>query len=147
VSDESLSNVKGPASLDGRGASASALHKPGRRVLVCEDDPSIREMLSTLLTRERFEVVTASNGTEAISRLDDSYEVIILDLMMPNTNGYDVLNHLRERNPALIERVIVVTARAEVRRKALTLPVAQTLIKPFDLDEFMGAVRRVAGDR
>lgn len=134
---------------DDRDASgAASLHSRSRprRVLVCEDDPSIRGLVSILLGREQFEVVTATNGAEAISRLEDRFDVVILDLMMPSSNGYDVLNHLEVFNPALLERVIVMTARADVVRKSLGVQVAHTMVKPFDILELMATVHRLAGD-
>ena len=117
-----------------------------RRVLVCEDDLSIRTMVSAVLSYGKFEVVSVSDGVETIARLVDPFDVIILDLMMPSKSGYDVLEHLQQTNPALLERIIVVTAHAAVRRQPLDVPVAAVFIKPFDIVEFMAAVRRVAGD-
>src|ERR1051325_8348273 len=78
-----------------------------RRVLVCEDDPSIRAMLVAMLSRTQFEVVSACDGAEAITRLDDPFDVIVLDLMMPTKSGYDVLDHLQRGNPTLLRRTLV----------------------------------------
>jgi CheY-like chemotaxis protein len=117
-----------------------------RRVLVCEDDPSIRMMLSALFRRRHFDVVSACDGAETIARLADPFDVIILDLMMPAKSGYDVLDHLQQTNPALLMRTIVVTAHAAVTRQPLQVPVAAVFVKPFDIVEFMTAVTRVAGD-
>ena len=103
-------------------------------------------MVSAILGRGQFEVVTVSDGVEAIARLTDRFDVIILDLMMPSKSGYDVLDHLQQTNPALLGRVIVVTAHAAVMRQPLAVPVAEIMIKPFDIVEFLAAVHRVAGD-
>lgn len=118
----------------------------GRRVLVCEDDPSIRKMLSTILSRRQLEVVSVSDGVETIARLVDPFDGIILDLMMPTKSGYDVLDHLQKTNPRLLQRTIVVTAHAAVTRQPLQIPVAALFVKPFDIVEFMAAVTRIAGD-
>lgn len=131
----------GPAGISPRDSPA-----PRRRVLVCEDDPSIRTMVTAVLSRGEFDVVTVSDGVETIARLVDPFDVIILDLMMPTKSGYDVLHHLQETNPTLLERIIVVTAHAAVRRQPLQVPVAALLIKPFDIVELMAAVTRIAGD-
>lgn len=116
------------------------------RVLVCEDDPSIRTMMTALLGRRQFEVVSACDGAETIARVVEPFHVIILDLMMPAKSGYDVLDHLQKTNPALLERTIVVTAHAAVTRQPLQVPVAAVFVKPFDIIDFMDAVARIAGD-
>ena len=117
-----------------------------RRVLVCEDDASIRKMVTAILRHYQYDVVPVSNGVEAIAILDAPFDAIILDLMMPSSSGYDVLEHLEKTNPALLERVIVVTARAAVLRQPLQVPVAALLLKPFDIVELMAAVNRIAVD-
>lgn len=115
------------------------------RVLVCDDDQSIRGMVTAILTRSVFEVVPASGGAEAVELLDESFDVIILDLMMPETSGYDVLHHVRGTKPELLSRVIVITAHAAVSKHPLEEPVAAVLLKPFDIAEFMRIVRRIVG--
>ena len=132
--DSATTGISPPCSRDVR-----------RRVLVCEDDQAIRTMVSAVLSHGQFEVVSVSDGVETIARLADPFDVIVLDLMMPSKSGYDVLHHLQQTNPTLLERIIVVTAHAAVRRQPLDVPVAALLIKPFDLVEFMAVVRRVAG--
>lgn len=117
-----------------------------RRVLVSEDDPSIRTMLNAVLSRRHLEVVSAADGVETIARLDDPFDVIILDLMMPAMSGYDVLDHLQKTNPALLKRTIVVTANAAVARQPGQIPAAALFVKPFDIVEFMAAVTRIAAD-
>ena len=117
-----------------------------RRVLVCEDDPSIRAMLCTILSRTQFEVVSVCDGAETIARLDDAFDVIVLDLMMPSKSGYDVLDHLQKTNPTLLKRTVVVTANAAVTRQPLQVPVAAVFVKPFDIVDFTTAVMHVAGD-
>jgi two-component system response regulator VicR len=117
-----------------------------RRVLICEDDPAIRAMLGAILSRTQFEVVSACDGAETLTRLDDPFDVIVLDLMMPTKSGYDVLDHLQTTNPTLLRRTIVVTANAAVTRQPLQVPVAAVFVKPFDIVDFTTAVRRVAGD-
>ena len=87
--------------IDSENTAIPSLSSPAvrRRVLVCEDDPAIRTMVSAILSRSHCEVVTASNGIEAIAILEDPFDVIILDLMMPSSSGYDVLDHLQKPIP------------------------------------------------
>lgn len=140
--------MPGATAVDSENMGISSLCSLGvrRRVLVCEDDPSIRTMVSALLRRGHFDVVTVSDGVETMAILDDPFDVIVLDLMMPNKSGYDVLNHIQQTNPVLLDRVIVVTAHAAVRRQPLKVPVAVLMIKPFDIVDFMAAVTRIAGE-
>lgn len=140
--------MPGVTAIDTKTMGISSLCSPAvrRRVLVCEDDPSIRTMVSAVLGRGDFDVITVSDGEETIARLDEPFDVMILDLMMPNKSGYDVLRHIQQTNAKLLERVILVTAHAAIRRQPLEVPVAAVLIKPFDIGEFMTAVRRTAGE-
>jgi two-component system, OmpR family, alkaline phosphatase synthesis response regulator PhoP len=143
MNDDGLRNGNELAPADGENHEAPSL-RPLPRALVCEDDPSVRIMLNIILGRESFEVVAVSNGVEAIARLDEPFDVIILDLMMPTKNGFDVLEHLQRNNPMLLDRVVVLTAHAEIKRQPLRVPVASAVVKPFELRDFVEIVRRVA---
>ncbi|MEW6160110.1 MAG: response regulator, partial [Verrucomicrobiota bacterium] len=80
-------------------------------VLVVEDDAVIREMLRRALTKERWQVCEAENGLVALERLKSSQPaVILLDLMMPQMDGFEFLDHLRRQNKSLIP-VIVITSK------------------------------------
>jgi CheY-like chemotaxis protein len=105
-------------------------------VLIIDDDPGIRELLRTLTERLGCTAVTASNGCEAIQKLqDESFDLMLLDLMMPVMNGYDVVDRLKAMEtprPA----VIVVTAGHEDARSLDRLDgrvVSSIVRKPFDI--------------
>src|SRR5947207_9898445 len=84
------------------------------RALVVDDDEPIRTLLAKIVEHEGFAVETAKDGGEAIRRIDaDGYNVILLDLMMPRVDGYQVLNHLRDEHPDMIPCTIVATAIPE----------------------------------
>lgn len=100
-------------------------------------------MVDAVLTRHRFDVVACEHGAEAIALLSEPFDVIILDLMMPRKSGYDVLHFIEQNAPHLLGRVIVTTANAAVIRTPLPQAVAATVIKPFDLAEFLAVVNRV----
>jgi len=105
------------------------------RVLVVDDEAAIRALVAKIIERAGFAVDTARDGREAIEKLQVStYDVLVIDLMMPNVDGYGVIDFLRERGgrqPA----VILVTAAdsAAVRRMDGEL-VHSVLRKPFDID-------------
>ena len=85
-----------------------------RRALVVDDDDPIRIMLAKVIERENLAVDTARDGAEAIARIDaGSYNVILLDLMMPKVDGFAVLDHLRRHHPEKLGRTIVVSAVSE----------------------------------
>lgn len=113
-------------------------------ILVAEDDPGIQTLLRTILTREGFAVDCVGDGAEALQRLGATrYDVILLDLMMPNLSGADLISMLANANDDALSRVIVITAAAlHDARSFQRLPV---LRKPFDLDELRSQVHAVAG--
>jgi two-component system OmpR family response regulator len=104
-------------------------------VLIIDDDPGIRELLRNLTERTGCTAVTAANGIEAIEKLKHAdFDLLVLDLMMPVMNGYDVVDRLKsmESRPA----VIVVTAGHEDARAMDRLDgrvVSSIVRKPFDI--------------
>jgi DNA-binding NtrC family response regulator len=113
---------------------------PSKRILVVDDDPSIRRLVTTVLEREHYEVDTAEGGKDAISQIElTRYDVIMLDLMMPGVSGLDVLKWLAVRNPES-KCVVVMSAgsRFEVAR-SITPNVFATLSKPFDVEALITA--------
>src|SRR6266566_1872359 len=81
------------------------------RALVVDDDEPIRTLLATIVQHEGFNVETAKDGRDAIAHIEaDGYNVILLDLMMPRVDGYQVLEHLRQEHPSLVPCTIVATA-------------------------------------
>jgi DNA-binding response OmpR family regulator len=116
-------------------------------ILVAEDDPGIQTLLRTILTREGFAVDCVADGTAALQRLGATrYDVILLDLMMPNLSGADLIARLANAHDDALSRIIVITAAAlHDARSFQRLPV---LRKPFDLDELRSRVHAVAeGER
>ncbi|HJT17471.1 MAG TPA: response regulator, partial [Thermoanaerobaculia bacterium] len=84
------------------------------RVLVADDDQSIRQLLCTIVRREQFDVDAVADGGEAIAKLQQHpYAVILLDLMMPRVNGFEVIEYLRQHPPAVKPVVLVITAYAD----------------------------------
>ncbi len=116
------------------------------RILIVDDDSSIRTLLSVVASRSGVESEVASDGVEAMQKLEAAaYDVIVLDLSMPRMNGYDVIAQLRNRNPRPV--VIVLTALPRTQFIGLDPEVVHCIIrKPFDLGTFMALFVATAAD-
>lgn len=114
-------------------------------ILVVDDDMGIRETLKDLLELEGYRVATAANGADCLQRLDQmSPCMVLLDLMMPVKNGWEVLQDLQARGDALLRqhRVAVISAAApEVRN--LQEYGCEVLPKPLNLERLLSLARRL----
>lgn len=116
------------------------------RALVIDDDAAIRELIRLILQRELFEVTTASSGSEAIEMLEtDPFDLVVLDLMMPRSNGYEVLRFLNTSCPDTLKRVIVTTASPGLITSEMVLSICHVLPKPFDVDRLAQHARQCVG--
>lgn len=108
---------------------------PKGRVLVVDDEPAIRALVTKIVERAGYPVDSARDGAEAIARLEvERYAVLVVDLMMPNVDGYALIDHLKTRGgrrPAII--VISAGDTAALRRLDGSM-VHSILRKPFDID-------------
>jgi DNA-binding response OmpR family regulator len=119
------------------------------RILIAEDEPNIVESLSYILQRADFDVECTTNGIDALDRLRRSrFSAIILDLMMPEMNGFEVLHAVRADRELASLPVIVLTAKGQARdRKIAEEGGASAFItKPFSNAEVVEEVRRLTGD-
>jgi DNA-binding response OmpR family regulator len=117
------------------------------RVLVVEDDPSVRGLLHTLLTAEGYEVSTASDGLAGLVKAAQTIpDLILLDLMMPDLGGVRVLEELRE-DPELDETpVVVVTGQVDaVPGMRRVLGDDNVFVKPFGVAELLARVAAITG--
>lgn len=130
------------------GFSLSRVDPPARKysVLVVDDDPALQGLFNALLGRAGFSIDCASNGRLAFEYLRrGSYSVILLDLMMPEVNGFELLDRLQRDSPRLLSRVIVMTGAA--RRVVESVDVSRVwglIRKPFDIDDLLDQVRACA---
>ncbi len=132
--ERSLERTSGVA--NGEPAPATA------RVLVVEDEAGIADFLGRGLRAAGFEVQVASDGTEGEARaLNETLDIVVLDMMLPGRSGGEILATLRERKPEL--PIIVLTARGEVRDRIAGLDggAVDYLVKPFALAELVARVR------
>lgn len=119
-------------------------------ILVIEDEPEIRELLRTNLEVRGFDVKEAADGAEAIDSLFDSKpDLVLLDLMMPEIDGFDVLEFIRGRPESQYVPVILLTALSEEadRIRGLSLGAQDYVVKPFSIDELMLRVKALTENR
>ena len=113
-----------------------------KRALVVDDDEPIRTMLAKVVERQDFDVDTASDGAEAIHKLEqDGYSVVLLDLMMPRVDGFAVLRYMQENDPAVLACTIIASAvpESEVLRR-FDVPVYRVHSKPFDIQRLIADI-------
>ncbi|HVU36315.1 MAG TPA: response regulator [Opitutaceae bacterium] len=115
----------------------------GRKVVVIDDDPAVREMLVRVLVDAGFEAFAAASGREALALLNSHHiNVVLLDLGMPGENGWVTLANLRQCRPAL--RAIIITAWPDQRQAAAAAGAVGCFEKPLDFPELLAAVARAA---
>ena len=121
----------------------SVTDNPAHEVLVVEDDPAIRRLVAMVLQRQGYRTETASDGIEAVLKLGVSaYDVIVLDLMMPNLDGFAFLGKLADSHPERLRSVIVTSAASpNLIRERMKGQTYMVLPKPFDIHELVAAVR------
>jgi CheY-like chemotaxis protein len=114
-----------------------------QRVLVADDDHSIRQLVTTIVKRENFDVDSAADGLEAIECLKQQrYAVVLLDLMMPRLDGFGVIQWLKENPPAVKPIILVITAYADQRFKEVDSEIVSGVLrKPFEVAELGELVR------
>jgi DNA-binding response OmpR family regulator len=115
------------------------------RILVADDEANLAELVRANLAGEGHEVLVAEDGRFVLKTLmeDGPFDVVVLDLMMPWSDGFDVLRNIEGRTP----KIVVLTGRddAYTQRRADELGVDAYLTKPYDPEELSATVRRLVG--
>src|SRR5437870_180598 len=113
----------------------------GTSVLVVDDDQALRGLFTTLLGKKGFDVDTAADGRVAFDQIHrHNYSVILLDLMMPEVNGFELLDRLERDSPSLMQKVIVMTGASQRAIQNLDTSRVWGLIrKPFDIDNLVSS--------
>jgi two-component system alkaline phosphatase synthesis response regulator PhoP len=121
--------------------STSGTTAPARRILLVEDEPSLVLTLSDRLMSEGYRVETAGDGEEALTRAETGgFDLIVLDVLLPRKNGFDVCRDLRQRGQDT--PILMLTARSQVvdRVVGLKLGADDYLTKPFEMIELLARV-------
>ena len=111
-----------------------------RKILFADDDPEIREVVRILLESEGYQVVEAENGEQAASAADDTFDLIILDVMMPGRNGFSACAEIRRK---LNTPILFLTARTQDSDKTMGFGAGgdDYLAKPFSYTELVARVK------
>lgn len=106
------------------------------RILIIEDEKSMREVLRILLEEEGYEITAASNGLEGIEYLrDDIFDLVVTDIKMPKADGFEVLKKVKELSPSTIVIMITAFGTTESAIEAMKLGAYDYIHKPFKVDE------------
>lgn len=121
----------------------------GPAVLVVDDDQALRGLFTTLLCRKGFSVDCVADGRAAWEQLSrNPYSVILLDLMMPEVNGFELLEKVRRDSPSLLSRIIILTGASHRALESFDTSRVWGLIrKPFDIDDLLSSTLACARGR
>ncbi len=114
------------------------------KLLVVDDDRDIVEYLQKRLVKEGFEVSTAFDGEEALEKIKtDNPDIVLLDLMLPKMNGFDVLKEIREKFTDKWRPVIIISANTDLEavKKSYSLEADHYLSKPCTIENVLKGVR------
>jgi two-component system response regulator PilR (NtrC family) len=113
------------------------------RILVVDDDRSLREMLEIVLRREKLSVDSAASGTEALDRLrQEPYDLVICDIRLRDESGVDVLKEARRIRPDTLFIMVTAYASSETAIETLRYGAYDYITKPFNVDELLHIVRQ-----
>ena len=113
------------------------------RILVVDDERSMREMLQIVLRRDGYEVVVADNGRDAVARLNgEAFDLLLSDIRMPDLTGVEVLRAAKEINQELVAFMMTAFASTDTAVEAMRLGAVDYFVKPFSMDELRLKVRQ-----
>ena len=114
------------------------------KILVLEDEASIRSFIMINLKKNNFDIVETSSGEEALEKLDDTVDIALLDVMLPGISGFEVCKRAREQYPAL--GIIMLTAKGQEENKieGLELGADDYIVKPFSPKELLARINALA---
>jgi two-component system, NtrC family, response regulator PilR len=113
------------------------------RILIVDDEPSMREMLRIVLRRDGYDVTVAANGTEALDLLKrDAFELLLSDIRMPDISGVEVLRAAKDLNRDIVAFMMTAYASTNTAVEAMRLGAVDYFTKPFSMDELRLKVRQ-----
>ncbi len=111
------------------------------RLLLLDDDPSMQRLVTTMLKREGYRIDVVASGSQAIGMVQRTkYDALLLDVMTPTDGGMTVIRYLREASPALLRRIVLVTASPPSVLAAVADEVFAIVHKPFEPKDLVATV-------
>lgn len=120
--------------------------KSSKKVLIVDDEPDTLELVKLVLESGGFETLLAKSGIEAVAQIEKKPDLVLLDIMMPDMDGWDVFRKIREKDSTI--PIAILTAKAQNIDRLLGLHVLKAddyIIKPFGKNELIGKVRKLVG--
>ncbi len=115
-----------------------------QKILIVDDDPQIRTLLSKLLAGDKYEIADAASGSEAVQKIKaEDFSILLLDVMMPEMDGMEVLATVKKLKPRI--KVIIITAFATVENavECMKKGASDYISKPFRSEEVRSTIKRV----
>lgn len=118
-----------------------------KKILVVDDEPDTLELVKLVLESGGFETLLAASGTEALAQIERTRpDLVLLDIMMPDIDGWDVFRKIKEKDAGI--PIAILTAKAQNIDRLLGLHVLKAddyITKPFGKNELIGKVRKLVG--
>lgn len=122
------------------------MFKRKTRLLLLDDDPSMQRLMAALLRGDGHRVDVVSEAAQAIEQLGrNDYDALVLDVMTPTEGGLTVIRHLRTAKPALMKKVVLVTASPDSVLKGVSGEVFGIVRKPFEAADLTATIRKACG--
>ncbi|MEM9394417.1 MAG: response regulator [Pseudomonadota bacterium] len=119
-----------------------------KKVLLIEDEPNIIEAIKFILSREGWDVMAHSDGASALEAIERiAPDAVVLDVMLPNRSGFDILRDLRARSATEALPVLMLTAKGQKRDRELaeSYGVTHFMTKPFSNQDVLERIRELTG--
>ncbi len=117
-----------------------------KKILVVDDERYTCEFLRELLSEEGYSVSVIQDGADAINKIkEDSFDVVLLDILMPGVNGVEIIKILKEVRPELPIVVITAYVGHKLVQEAVGLGIEGCLYKPIEEDEMLSLLKTLAG--
>lgn len=116
------------------------------QVLIVDDSPSIRELLSSILRKAGFDVTSANDGQEGLDTAQKAdYDLVITDVNMPNMDGIELLSNLRQLPKYNFKPILILTTEysQEMKQKGKDAGATGWLVKPFDPEKLIDVISRI----
>lgn len=120
--------------------------KSSKKVLIVDDEPDTLELVKLVLESGGFEMLLAKSGIEAVAQIEKKPDLVLLDIMMPDMDGWDVFRIIKEKDSTI--PIAILTAKAQNIDRLLGLHVLKAddyITKPFGKNELIGKVRKLVG--